>query len=89
MDITRARYDLVKCNYYIIKPFPVVSETEKCYWSGEKCGVRILKEEVGKVKHLSTTSYPYLEVAMIDATETELKEKLAEWFEQKANKIRN
>lgn len=92
MNIIIAKYSLVYDDFYIGEPFEIKKETEKCYWSGitksgAGVGTRILKEEVGKVRHLDKTSYPYLEVAMIDATEQEIKEKLAEWFRKKADFI--
>lgn len=85
MNITMARYGLSYCSFRIFDSVPVERETEKCYYGN---GKRFLKVEIGKVRHLSCTTYPYLEIAMVDATEEELLEKLAEWFEQQAEKIR-
>lgn len=94
MNITIGRYGLYNNVIYIEEPFEVKKETEKYYWSGmtksgAAAGNRILKEEIGIVKHLSRTSYPYLEVAMIDATEQEVKERLASWFRRTADYIIN
>lgn len=90
MNITMATYNFARCEFYITK-HEVVRETKKCYFTKTKYKRehRFLKEEIGKAKHLSGNPIPYLEVIMIDATEEELKEKIAGWFEQRASKIKN
>lgn len=89
MNITIARYKLAYDSLCILDPIPVKRETEKCYWSEEDCGgTRVLKSDIGIVKHLDATTYPYLEIRMIDATEEELRNKIAEWFEHRAKQLR-
>lgn len=85
MNITIATYEFSGGSLYIGKPLEIVKETEKCYFTEHN---RFLKEEIGKVKHSMRDFRPYLELDMIDASEEELRNKLAKWFEWKANKIR-
>lgn len=90
MNIIIARYKLAYDSLCFLEPIPVKRETEKCYWSREDCcGTRVLKSEIGVVKHKDVTTYPYLEVKMIDATEEELRDKIAEWFTERANEIKS
>lgn len=89
MNICIMVYDFARDKVYAKHAFPITRETEKCYWC--KTGLnemRILKSELGTVKHLSTKLYPYLLVEMIDTAEEELRNKIAEWFENKANMIK-
>ena len=90
MNITMATYSF--SGYGLnINSFEVTRETDKCYFTKTKykhSEFRFLKEEIGKVKYMTRNNCPYLEIAMIDTTEDEVKEKLAKWFECKANTIR-
>ena len=73
------------------KSFEITRDTKKCYFvkADKYSEYRFLKEEIGKVKHMTRDNCPYLEIAMINATKEELNEKIAEWFENKANEFRN
>lgn len=91
MKITMATYSFSGYGLNIKKNLEIIRETEKCYFTKTEHKhreFRFLKEEIGKVKYMTRDNCPYLEIAMIDATKEELKEKLAEWFECQANKIR-
>ena len=89
MNICIMVYNFVRDEIYVKRAFPITRETEKCYWC--KTGLdemKILKSELGIAKHLSTAHYPYLLVKMIDTPEEELRNKIAEWFENKASMIK-
>lgn len=92
MTINIAMYSFQR-KKIIIDCYEVTRETEKCYFVEffERFNVkyRFFKEDIGKVKMLALDSCPCIKLIMIDATEEELKEKIAGWFEQKANAIRN
>ena len=91
MNITMATYSFSGYGLSIKNNLEITRETDKCYFTKTEYKhreFRFLKEEIGKVKHMTRDNCPYLEIAMIDATKEEIKEKLAEWFERKANKIR-
>ena len=84
MNITIGVY-LFHANKVVIKrPFPIVKETEKCYYTEQS---RYLKANIGEPILKSVQVYPYIEVIMIDADEIDLKEKLGEWFARKACEI--
>lgn len=84
MNITIAIYSF-STNKIIIKvPFEIQRETEKCYFTKER---RYLKSEVNRPILKSPTTYPYIELVMIDADENTLKRYLAQWFIDKANEI--
>ena len=86
MNITSALY-LFSTNKVIIKvPFEIQRETEKCYFTKES---RYLKSEIGKPIFKSPTIYPYIELVMIDTDEDTLRQRLAQWFLNKANEIDN
>lgn len=84
MNITIAIYDFKSNAVRILSPLEVIKETEKCYFAEHS---RRLKGELGKPILKGETAYPYVYVAMIDATPEDLRSKLAEWFEEKANYI--
>lgn len=91
MSITTAVYSFRLDKVVIQEPYKIEKETDKCYFT--KNG-RYLKSNLGKpaVKYVTTqtpfkTSYPYIEVAMVDADETALRNKLSEWFADKAREI--
>lgn len=89
MNITMATYDFNGYGLCIKQPFEIVRETAKCYFAMTKYGEhRFLKSDIGVLKHNMSDYCPHLKIIMIDATEEELKNKIAEWFEQKANDIR-
>ena len=89
MNITMATYDFNGCGLCIKEPFEIVRETAKCYFVKTKYGqYRFLKSDIGVLKHNMSDYCPHLKIIMIDATEEELRKKIAEWFEQKANNIR-
>lgn len=73
-----------------IEEYPIINETEKSYVVMKKNNrkSRIPKEEVGQAIHHKCDSYPYVRAFLHNATELEAKEKLAKWFENKANDIR-
>jgi hypothetical protein len=66
-------------------PFKIVRETDKCFFT--KHG-RCLKSKIGHPTFMSTTAYPYVELVMIDASEETLREKLSQWFTDKAEQIK-
>ena len=80
MNITIALYDFYTDDVIIKKPFNVVKETDKCYFT--KHG-RYLKSEIGIAKLKYATKYPYVEVIMVDADEQALRIALRQWFLEK------
>ena len=90
MNITMATYSF--SGYGLdINTFEITKETEKCYFTKSKykySEYRFLKDELGKIQHMTSNHCPYLKIAMVDATREELIEKLATWFENKANQMR-
>lgn len=90
MNIMVAGYTFSNGIPFVWEPLEVTRETKKCYFTKAVGNTenRFLKDEIGKVQYHTCDQWPYIKVAMIDATEEELREKLAEWFEQRANKIR-
>lgn len=84
MNITIGIY-LVHLNKVIIKqPFGIKRETEKCYYTEHG---RYLKADIGTPIIKSMSQYPYVEVVMIDADEETLREKLSQWFTDKAYEV--
>ena len=90
MNITMATYSF--SGYGLnINTFEITKETEKCYFTKSKykySEYRFLKDELGQIQHMTSNHCQYLKIAMVDATGEELKEKLAQWFENKANQMR-
>lgn len=86
MNITSAFYLFATNRVIIQDPFEIQSETEKCYFTK---GRRHLKSEIGKPIFKSPTTYSYIELVMIDADEETLRQRLAQWFLNKANEIDN
>lgn len=68
-------------------PFEIYKETEKLYMVQPDYQFR--KDEEGIVKHLSTTTYPYLRVYFVDVNNPRelINKAFAEWFKRMANKI--
>ena len=73
-----------------VEEFQIIKETEKSYIVMTKNNdkYRLPKEEIGKVIHHTSDFCPYVRVYLLNATTLDAKEKLAEWFEYKANYIR-
>ena len=87
MNITSIIY-VFHHNEVIIKaPFEVIKETEKCFFT--KNGCRYLKDEIGKPFLKSATTYPYIELVMVDADEAALRDGLSKWFTNKAYEVCN
>ena len=84
MNITIAIYSFNLNNVIIKAPFKIDKETEKCYFTN---GRRYLKEEIGKPILKYPTSYPYIELAMVDANEETLRDGLSKWFTDKACQV--
>lgn len=85
MNITIIIY-IFHTNKVITKvPFKIVKETEKCFFTEHS---RYLKSEIRKPTLKSATAYPYVELVMVDADEKTLREKLSQWFTNKANHIK-
>jgi len=86
MNITVGYY-LFHANKIVIDdPIKITSETEKCLFTSHN---RYLKSNIGIPILNSVTTYPYIKVAMVDANEEEVKQKLASWFSNKAKNIEN
>ena len=84
MNITIAVYSF-HLNKVIIKtPFKIERETDKCYFTKDS---RYLKADIGKPMIKYPTSYPYIELVMIDADEETLRDELSKWFTDKACEI--
>lgn len=62
----------------IITPLHIVKETECFYYTDSKD--RFAKKDLGTVAMKSTTAYPYIDVVLLDGTEDEAREVLADWF---------
>lgn len=86
MNITIATYSFYDNKVTIKKPFEIIRETEKCYYINN--GYRYLKSEIGKPILRSTTSYPYIDLVMVDTDEEKLREVLSTWFSDKAMEVK-
>ena len=84
MNITIGIYSFHHNRVIIKVPFEIIRETGKCYFTKE---CRYLKSEIGKPILKSTTTYPYIELVMVDADEETLRSGLSEWFSDKATEI--
>lgn len=85
MNITIAVYTFHDNRVIIKVPFEITRETGKCYFI--KHGNRFLKSEIGIPILKSATTYPYIELVMVDADEVALRNRLSRWFSDKANAI--
>lgn len=85
MNITIGVYSFYSNKVIIKVPFEIVKETEKCYFI--KGNHRYLKEDIGKPILKSVTTYPYIELVMIDADEETLRDGLSKWFTNKAYQV--
>jgi hypothetical protein len=86
MNITVGKYYFQGRNVLILPPHKVIKETNLCYFTEHG---RFLKSEINIPCLKSPTHYPTIEVAMVDASETELRERLASWFTDEASRIKN
>ena len=86
MNITVGKYYFQCRAVSIWTPLKVIKETNRCYFT--ECG-RFLKSEINIPCLKSPTHYPTIEVAMVDGSETELRERLASWFTDEASRIKN
>ena len=66
-------------------PFEIVKETEKCFFTEHS---RYLKSDIGIPFLKSATAYPYIELIMVDSDEKTLREKLSEWFIERAQRVK-
>lgn len=81
MNITTAVYSFHTGKVIIKIPFKIVRETDACYFTEQG---RYLKSEIGVARLKYPTSYPYVEVHMVDADEDTLKAELGKWFLDRA-----
>lgn len=81
MNITIGVYTFHNNETIIQGPLEVIKETEKCYFTTQ---YRFLKSEINVPILKSTTSYPYIELVMVDANQIDLKRGLSAWFANKA-----
>jgi hypothetical protein len=84
MNITIGLYHFYYNEVIIKMPFEIERETEKCYFTK---GSRYYKSDIGKPVLRYASSYPYIEVVMVDADEEALREKLGQWFTDKAYEV--
>lgn len=84
MNITIILYDFYNNSTIVKVPFEIIKETEKCFFT--KCA-RYLKSEIGVPILKSATSYPYIELIMIDADEKTMREELSKWFIDKSYEV--
>ena len=85
MNITIGLYAFHDHKVFIKVPFKIVKETDKCFFTEHG---RYLKSEIGYPMLRSATTYPYIELVMVDADEKTLREKLSQWFSNKAEQIK-
>lgn len=84
MNITSAVY-LFYTNQVIIKDqFEIIKETKSYYYTK---GRRYPKSEIGRAFLKSATTYPYIEIFMVDEDEERLREELNRWFYNKGQNI--
>lgn len=86
MNITTIIYRLDKHDTIIKIPFRILKETEKCYFTASR---RYLKRNIGLPALKSPSSYPYIELYMVDADETLLRSTLSRYFIEEAVKSLN
>ena len=80
--ILNAYYGFHSAKLTIIAPLHIVKETEYFYYtdSKDRFAKRFAKKDIGTVALKSTTAYPYVEIVLLDGTEDEAREVLADWF---------
>lgn len=84
MNITTAIYSFYYNEAIIKVPFEIERETDKCYFTKDK---RYLKQDIGKPVLRHSSSYPYIELVMVDADEEALRDGLSKWFTDKAYEV--
>ena len=85
MNITIAIYSFHYNEVFVKVPFEIARETDKCYYvNNGNSYTRYLKSEINKPILRSVTSYPYIELVMVDANEETLRDELSKWFTNKA-----
>lgn len=79
-----------KGGVFSTESFIVTNESKKSYYTEIKEGsrYRFIKDGIGKVQYKCVNQHTIIIVEMIDATEEQVREKIAEWFERHAEKIR-
>ncbi len=83
-NITTILY-YISDNKVVVKvPFAIVRETPNYYYTAHG---RYLKSEMGIPFKKSASSYPYIELNMVDADEQTLRRELSKWFEKRAKEI--
>ena len=85
MNIRVGKYYFQGRNVWISLSHKVIKETNLCYYTEHG---RFLKSEINTPCLKSPTHYPTIEVTMVDASETELRERLASWFTNEASHIK-
>lgn len=84
-------HHILKASYFIHDHILVIGEAEQvlketnCFYNTMRH--RYAKEILGKAQLKSRTSYPYVEVAVLDGTEEDARRLLREWFENRGNLI--
>ena len=86
MNITSIYYTFHDGKVIVKVPFEIERETERCFFITG--GYRYLKSEIGKPILRSATTYPYIELVMVDADETTLREELSKWFIEEAQRVK-
>lgn len=74
-NITTILYYLADNKVIVKVPFEIVQETPKCYFTANN--VRYLKSQIGVPMLRSASSYPYIELVMVDADEKTLRKELS------------
>lgn len=90
MEIRVATYEFSKGKIFVAKPLEVIRETEQSYFvkaNNAQIEYKFLKSDIGQVKYIKRDNRPYITIEMIDATQEEVKAKIAEWFIQQADTI--
>ena len=85
MNITIIIYTFHSNKVIVKVPFEIVRETEKCFFTEHG---RYLQSKIGEPVLKSATTYPYVELVMVDADEKTLREELSKWFANKAHEIK-
>lgn len=84
MNITIATYDFNSDLFVLKQPFEIIKETSKCYFTKNS---KYLKADLGTPILRYASSYPYIELVMVDADEATLTTRMSSWFVDKANEI--
>ena len=88
MTIAEICYFFYNDSVTIKKPREITKETAKYYYiKGDGYTDRYLKSEIGEIIVRRGVETPYVELAMIDSSEEELRDILSKWFQDKAYRI--